>query len=73
MEGFKEGDVVQLKSGSPAMTICEVYNGGSFVYCTWYDFSNNSWNKEVSFPAIVLVKTQVEADFVYTEFEDEII
>ncbi len=39
METFKPGDVVMLKSGSPLMTITEVYNGNEYVYCAWYDFN----------------------------------
>ncbi len=34
---FKEGDIVQLKSGGPEMTVkewCRVYNGW---VCQWFD------------------------------------
>jgi uncharacterized protein YodC (DUF2158 family) len=32
---MKPGDVVQLKSGGPAMTVSEV--SGTQVTCTWFD------------------------------------
>lgn len=35
---FKEGDVVQLKSGGPLMTIISKYDDDSFN-CTWFDGS----------------------------------
>lgn len=36
---FKTGDVVYLKSGSPAMTVRETGNvdGQSLVACTWFE------------------------------------
>jgi uncharacterized protein YodC (DUF2158 family) len=35
---FKVGDVVQLKSGGPRMTITEVSTGGPISYaCTWFE------------------------------------
>jgi uncharacterized protein YodC (DUF2158 family) len=38
---FKPGDVVQLKSGGPIMTVLEVgadsYTGKPMVWCTWFD------------------------------------
>lgn len=36
MSEFKEGDVVYLKSGGPAMTITEISDGDS-VWCNWFD------------------------------------
>lgn len=33
---FKIGDVVQLKSGGPQMTIDVVRPGGTSVYATWF-------------------------------------
>ncbi|WP_292010183.1 DUF2158 domain-containing protein [Chryseobacterium sp.] len=51
---FKVGDVVQLKSGSPSMTIVEIFNNHSMASCTWYDFATNSWNRENAFPLIAL-------------------
>ena len=33
---FKAGDVVQLKSGGPAMTVGEIRFDG-WVSCTWFD------------------------------------
>ena len=42
-ENFKKGDVVQLKSGGPKMTIAEiVHEGGSqMVHCRFFDKSND--------------------------------
>lgn len=36
MGKFNIGDVVYLKSGSPAMTITEV-NNANYVWCMWFD------------------------------------
>ena len=36
---FGKGDVVQLKSGGPAMTIKKVYPDGSYA-CQWFVESN---------------------------------
>ncbi|HYE32103.1 MAG TPA: DUF2158 domain-containing protein [Methylomirabilota bacterium] len=33
---FKTGDVVQLKSGGPKMTIAEVDHGGQRYFCKWF-------------------------------------
>lgn len=69
METFKAGDVVQLKSGSPSMTITELYNGNQFAYCTWYDFTTNVWFEKRVFPVIAL-KIFDEADqVIYKEFD----
>lgn len=38
---FKEGDVIELKSGSPKMTISSTSTDGTSVICTWYDSSKN--------------------------------
>lgn len=38
--GFKTGDVVQLKSGSPKMTVTKVGNNVQHeptVWCEWFD------------------------------------
>lgn len=32
---FKPGDIVQLKSGGPTMTVQEIDDGG--VFCVWFD------------------------------------
>ena len=39
MSTFKIGDVVQLKSGSPPMTINACYENNIFV-CAWFDKAN---------------------------------
>lgn len=36
MTAFKEGDVVMLKSGGPAMTVVERLPNGQ-VTCTWFE------------------------------------
>ena len=43
MEDFKVGDVVQLKSGGPKMTIT-VKSG--FYECVWYFGGTNTFNHE---------------------------
>jgi uncharacterized protein YodC (DUF2158 family) len=36
---FKSGDIVQLKSGGPKMTVAMVAedNGSIIVHCSWFD------------------------------------
>lgn len=41
---FKEGDVVQLKSGGPQMTVSET-NGVGVVLCIWFDSQNKLQEK----------------------------
>lgn len=36
MAKFKVGDVVELKSGGPAMTIHELYSSDTFCECIWF-------------------------------------
>ena len=48
---FRVGDVVQLKSGGPRMTVTSVDNdaaGVPTVWCTWFEGSNE---KRGSWPA----------------------
>lgn len=41
MSEFKIGDVVQLKSGGPLMTVCDVGSGGA-VECNWFPVNDAS-------------------------------
>lgn len=36
---MKNGDVVQLKSGGPRMTVIDIFN--NLITVTWFDDSNN--------------------------------
>lgn len=48
---FKEGDVVQLKSGGPIMTVIKVANNASGelrVWCVWFD--NKQVEQSSTFP-----------------------
>lgn len=36
MEEFKEGDVVELKSGGPKMTIKTIYDDDGSIHCQWF-------------------------------------
>lgn len=38
---FEVGNVVRLKSGSPAMTVAVVHDGGETVYVRWFDEASN--------------------------------
>jgi uncharacterized protein YodC (DUF2158 family) len=42
---FKVGDIVQLKSGGPSMTITETSVAGPTISyaCTWFDGPNQMW------------------------------
>lgn len=37
MSEFKEGDVVYLKSGGPAMTVTELSDDDQHSNCEWFD------------------------------------
>lgn len=50
---FKPGDIVELKSGSPKMTVVMVSNEGN-VWCTWYDFNTNTWREQIKFQSVIL-------------------
>lgn len=51
VEAVAVGDVVQLKSGGPLMTISWVENGSA--YCEWFDDKKNTG---ASFPITSLTK-----------------
>lgn len=53
MSEFKEGDVVYLKSGGPAMTITELSDDRS-SYCEWFD--KNQEQQSNSFKNTALTK-----------------
>jgi uncharacterized protein YodC (DUF2158 family) len=46
---MKPGDVVQLKSGAPLMTVIAINQAG--VVCTWFDKNNH---KTATFPETTL-------------------
>lgn len=66
-ETFQPGDVVQLKSMGPAMTVYAVKEDG--VHCLWYAESNDEVKTEI-IPAICLEKI-IDLDDDEDEDEDE--
>jgi uncharacterized protein YodC (DUF2158 family) len=56
-EQIKVGDIVQLKSGSPKMTVSSLSE--TKAWCTWYDFATNRLHEEVIFPLQVLTTDYV--------------
>lgn len=55
MDKFEIGDVVQLKSGGPKMTIIEITPDKSRLLCTWFAGGNN---KQASFLSAIIVKVE---------------
>ena len=55
MDEFKAGDIVELKSGSPRMTIAFLSKEG-YCYCTWYDPNSFTWNEQVKIYTVLLKK-----------------
>jgi uncharacterized protein YodC (DUF2158 family) len=55
MNEFKEGDVVQLKSGGPRMTVTKI--SGEQCRCKWFDQNNP---KSSLFEASILQKYKAE-------------
>ena len=51
---FKPGDVVQLKSGGPPMTVCEKIND-RFLNCSFFT-QNGEFKNGICFEAIALKK-----------------
>lgn len=49
---FKQGDLVRLRSGGPAMTVSAVK--GDQVVCVWTDYTGQAGDG--TFPAVVLQK-----------------
>lgn len=60
---FKIGDVVQVKSGGPAMS---VLNEGDQVECLWFAEGTEAFHRE-KFPAVCLEPVEFEEE----EKEDE--
>jgi uncharacterized protein YodC (DUF2158 family) len=50
---FKPGDVVQMKSGGPKMTVFQIGEqyGETKVFCTWLDGSKK--HEEAFYPAVL--------------------
>lgn len=55
-EKFKVGDIVQLKSGGPKMTV-EVELSSGAVRCQWFAGSKLSWG---DFPPYALTRVEEE-------------
>ena len=51
MPGLKVGDVVQLKSGGPKMTVASTKSNAAGILCTWFDAAEV---KSSRFPADAL-------------------
>lgn len=63
MDQIKVGDVVQLKSGGPIMTVTsvgQIYETSSevFAWCTWFKSSNEPETKNFPLPAIKIVEAR---------------
>ncbi len=59
VDGFKPGDVVQLKSGGPRMTVSSIREGR--IICEWFTGSERASKREVAgFEPAVLVKVPDE-------------
>ncbi len=56
MAEFRVGEVVQLKSGGPKMTVSSSGNDSDSVECTWFDDDNKP--QYFTFPASALVKVE---------------
>ncbi|MGF7466538.1 YodC family protein [Alcaligenes nematophilus] len=57
MSAFKVGDVVQLKSGSPEMTVIDMNQEGSDVKCMWFVIDNSA--RTQSIPAVALMPVEL--------------
>ena len=53
------GDIVQLRSGGPDMTIHSKLDNG-FYFCQWFPYDNRTQICEASFPPTSLITTPNE-------------
>jgi uncharacterized protein YodC (DUF2158 family) len=64
MRAFKVGDVVQLKSGSPKMTVVSVgtasESGPATIECQW--FTSEMWPEKAVFPQPALAHPEPVID-----------
>jgi uncharacterized protein YodC (DUF2158 family) len=58
-EQIEEGDIVQLKSGGPAMTVLSVEQSG-YLLCKWFDDKSKSHHEQ--FPPRALRKIPEDTD-----------
>ncbi|WP_372402914.1 YodC family protein [Alcaligenes faecalis] len=56
MSTFRIGDVVQLRSGGPEMTVIDMNQKGENVKCVWFMIDNRS--RTQSFPAASLMAVE---------------
>ena len=62
MDIFKPGDVVQLKSGGPRMTVYSVAASGTYL-CNWFNREGDVWSPQhTSFRAEQLVAALENVD-----------
>lgn len=45
---FQPGDVVQLKSGGPLMTVSKIDSDGD-VYCTWFNYEGKVFTPQTHY------------------------
>lgn len=62
-EQFREGDVVELKSGSEPMTV-ERVSDEDLIHCVWFDKKNNFHSH--CFPAGTLEKDRANGRAIFT-------
>jgi uncharacterized protein YodC (DUF2158 family) len=55
MSDFKVGDIVQLKTGGPAMTITYIDEDSGEVTCKWFIFASSSYGKENFYPGALKI------------------
>lgn len=57
MSTFNVGDVVQLKSGGPEMTVIDRELDGNKVECMWFVFDHEARTRSI--PAIALMAVEL--------------
>lgn len=56
---FKPGDIVQLKSGGPVMTVTRVLAGGKVLHTSWFAGKKNE-TAAFPFEAVIRFKDEEE-------------
>ena len=56
-DAFKPGDIVQLKSGGPPMTVTRLVDGGKVLYTSWFAGKKN---ETAGFPVATVIPYKEE-------------
>ena len=62
MADINVGDVVQLKSGGPPMTVTEIGENNNEVYCEWFDKKGEPQGRHFMIEALKVITAAKDLD-----------